>query len=50
MEDLVQLGVLPAPPADQPPAEPQATTTRRTRRAHNDDQWFDEDPLGRVTR
>jgi hypothetical protein len=50
MDDLVQLGVLPAPPADQPPAEPQVTTTRRTRRDHNDDQWFDEDPLGRVTR
>jgi hypothetical protein len=50
MDDLVQFGVLTAPPADQPPADPQATATRRTRRNHNDDQWFDEDPLGRVTR
>ena len=43
-------GVLPAPPSDQPPAEPRATPTRRTRRDDDDDEWFDEDPLGRVTR
>lgn len=50
MEELVQLGVLPSPPSDQPPAEPRATPTRRTRRDDDDDEWFDEDPLGRVTR
>ncbi|GAB3453457.1 hypothetical protein [Actinophytocola sediminis] len=52
MDDLVELGVLPAPPADQPPAEsePEPTATRRSRRDDDDDEWFDEDPLGRVTR
>lgn len=48
VDELVQLGVLPAPPPDQPPAEPRATTRRGA--PDDDDEWFDEDPLGRGTR
>ncbi len=43
VDDLVRLGVLPAPP-DQPSDEP-------ARGRHDDDEeWYDEDPLGRGTR
>ena len=48
VDDLVQLGVLPAPP-DQPSGEPERPATTRSRR-DDDEEWFDEDPLGRVTR
>ena len=50
MEELIQLGVLPAPPSNQPVAEAEAPDNRRTKPDHDEDDWFDEDPLGRVTR
>ena len=41
VEELVELGVIPAPPSDLPTTTP----------ADDDDEWFDdEDPLGRETR
>jgi hypothetical protein len=49
VDELVQLGVLPAPPPDQPSDEPEDTATR-SGPDDEDDEWYDEDPLGRVTR
>jgi hypothetical protein len=46
VEELVQLGVIPAPPSDLPTDKPDFPTTPDD----DDDEWFDEDPLGRATR
>lgn len=57
MEDLVKTGVFPADLVPRPDTEdqkdatdPKGTPPRRRPRNNDDDEWFDEDPLGRVTR
>ncbi len=60
MEELVQSGVFPADQLPRPdsedkeetPAEAQATppASGRRPRPNDEDEWFDEDPIGRVTR
>lgn len=52
-EDLVAMGVLvPVPDAEAAAAEPEAEAEddKPAATGGDDDEWFDEDPLGRVTR
>jgi hypothetical protein len=52
-EDLVAIGVLEPVPGAQtaaPVEEPEAADSRKPSGDDDDDEWFDEDPLGRVTR
>lgn len=55
VEELVRSGVFPAdlmPPADSEAKEDKedTPTSGRSRAKPDEDEWFDEDPLGRVTR